>query len=73
LEKALWQQWDISLVVTKASGTAGGEDIKRTVAAQLGIPLIVIDRPVVEYPQQTSDLSVAIEFCRQQYLAQTNS
>ncbi len=72
LEKALWQQWDISLVVTKASGTAGGEDIKRTVAAQLGIPLIVIDRPAVEYLQQTSDLSVAIEFCRQQYLAKTN-
>jgi precorrin-6A/cobalt-precorrin-6A reductase len=72
LEKALWQQWDISLVVTKASGTAGGEDIKRAVAAQLGIPLIVIDRPAVEYLQQTSDLSVAIEFCRQQYLAKTN-
>lgn len=67
LEAALWQQWDISLVVTKASGTPGGEDIKRTVAAHLGIPLITIDRPTVEYPQQTSDLSVALEFCRQQF------
>ena len=67
LEKALWCQWDISLVVTKASGTAGGEDIKRTVAAQLNIPLIVIDRPTIEYPQQTGDLSVALEFCLQQF------
>ena len=67
LEKALWQQWQISLVVTKASGTAGGEDIKRTVAAQLGIPLIIIDRPTVEYPLKTSDLSVALEFCYRQY------
>lgn len=67
LEKALWQQWQISLVVTKASGTAGGEDIKRTVAAQLGIPLIIIDRPTVEYPLKTSDLSVALEFCHRQY------
>ncbi|MCA1990612.1 MAG: cobalt-precorrin-6A reductase [Coleofasciculus sp. S288] len=64
LEKALWHHWDISLVVTKASGAAGGEDIKRAVAAELGIPLIVITRPVVDYPQQTSDLSVAVEFCR---------
>lgn len=64
LEKALWHQWDISLVVTKASGVAGGEDVKRVVAAELGIPLIVIARPVIDYPQQTSDVSVALEFCR---------
>jgi precorrin-6A/cobalt-precorrin-6A reductase len=64
LEKALWRHWDISLVVTKASGVAGGEDVKRSVAAELGIPLIVIARPTVDYPQQTSDLSVALEFCR---------
>jgi precorrin-6A/cobalt-precorrin-6A reductase len=64
LEKALWHHWDISLVVTKASGVAGGEDIKRMVAAELGIPLVVINRPKVDYPQQTSDLAVALEFCR---------
>ncbi len=71
LEKALWQQWDISLVVTKASGTAGGEDVKRAVAAELGIPLIVIARPTVEYPQQTSDLSVALDFCQCHIVPQT--
>jgi precorrin-6A/cobalt-precorrin-6A reductase len=64
---ALWRHWDISLVVTKASGVAGGEATKRQVAAQLGIPLIVIERPVVEYPQQTSDITVALAFC-QRYL-----
>ncbi|MBW4547325.1 MAG: cobalt-precorrin-6A reductase [Symplocastrum torsivum CPER-KK1] len=64
LEKALWQQWNISLVVTKASGRAGGEEIKRIVAAQLGIPLIIIARPAIDYPQQTSDLSVVLEFCK---------
>ena len=64
LEIALWRHWDISRVVTKASGVAGGEAIKRKVAAQLGIPLIVIDRPVVEYPQQTSDVAVALAFCK---------
>ena len=65
LETALWRHWKISLVVTKASGTAGGEDIKRNIAAELGVPLVVISRPPVAYPQQTSDLSVALGFCRQ--------
>lgn len=73
LEKALWQQWKISLVVTKASGTAGGEDIKRTVAAELGIPLIGINRPAIEYPQQTSDLSDALQFCLDQYQTKVNN
>jgi precorrin-6A/cobalt-precorrin-6A reductase len=65
LEAALWQHWQISLVVTKASGKAGGEEIKRSVAAQLGIPLIAIQRPAIAYPQQTSDLNAVITFCRQ--------
>ncbi|MBE9045101.1 cobalt-precorrin-6A reductase [Pleurocapsales cyanobacterium LEGE 10410] len=65
LETALWQQWNISLVVTKASGTAGGEDIKRQVAANLNVPLIVITRPQIIYPQQTSEFPEVLAFCRQ--------
>lgn len=65
LEEALWQQWRISLCVTKASGMAGGEDIKRSVAAELGIPLIVISRPQLAYPQSTSELLDVLRFCRQ--------
>ena len=64
-ETALWQQWQINLVVTKASGTAGGEDIKRQVAADLNIPLIVITRPQVVYPQQTSVFTEVVAFTRQ--------
>lgn len=65
LERALWQQWQISLVVTKASGKAGGEDIKREVARELDIPLVVINRPKISYPQQTACIDDAIAFCRQ--------
>lgn len=68
LEAALWQQWQISLVVTKASGKAGGEDLKRQVARDLQIPLITISRPQVSYPQQTSCLARVLDFC-QQYLS----
>jgi precorrin-6A/cobalt-precorrin-6A reductase len=64
LETALWKQWQISMLVTKASGTAGGEDVKQKVAAELGIQLMIIDRPSVNYSQQTSDLKKAIEFCK---------
>ena len=65
LETALWQQWQINLVVTKASGTAGGEDVKRQVAADLDIPLIIITRPLVIYPRQTSVFAEVVTFCQQ--------
>lgn len=65
LEIALWQQWHIERVVTKASGQPGGEGIKRQAAETLGIPLLVIQRPQVVYPQQTSDFGDAIAFCQQ--------
>ncbi|MGD2180931.1 precorrin-6A/cobalt-precorrin-6A reductase [Lusitaniella coriacea] len=65
LEQALWQQWQISLVITKASGKAGGETLKRTLAQQLGISLIIIARPPVAYPQKTSDLNQVLTFCQQ--------
>ena len=68
LEKALWQQWNISLVVSKASGQAGGEEIKQRVSQLLGIPLIVIARPKVDYPQQTNNLNEVLRFCYQYYL-----
>ncbi len=63
LEKALWQNWQISLVVAKASGEAGGELIKQQVAQSLDVTLITIRRPAVQYPNQTSRLDEAIAFC----------
>ena len=65
LEIALWRQWRISLVVTKASGKAGGEEIKSQVAEKLDIPLIIISRPKVCYPQQTSCINKVVVFCSQ--------
>ena len=64
LEKALWQQWKVSLVITKASGKAGGEHIKRQAAAELNIPLIIITRPKVAYPQETKDIQEVLYFCQ---------
>ncbi len=50
LETALWQQWDITRVMIKASGRAGGETVKVRVAEALGIPLTIINRPAQNYP-----------------------
>ncbi|MGJ3250315.1 MAG: cobalt-precorrin-6A reductase [Elainellaceae cyanobacterium] len=66
LERALWHQWRITLVVTKASGKAGGEPIKQQIADELGITLVTIARPSVHYPRHTQCLDEAIAFCRDQ-------
>lgn len=64
LEKAIWKKWQISTVITKASGTPGGENIKRQLAEELGVELILIARPPLVYPQQTNDLQEALSFCQ---------
>jgi precorrin-3B C17-methyltransferase len=48
--ETLWRDWGIDCVVTKDSGDAGGYRAKAAAAAALGIPLIVVDRPRVDYP-----------------------
>jgi precorrin-6A/cobalt-precorrin-6A reductase len=64
LEAALWRQWQISLVITKASGKAGGEDLKIQVAEQLNIPLIIISRPKICHQLQTSCINKVVAFVR---------
>jgi precorrin-6A/cobalt-precorrin-6A reductase len=68
LERALWRNWHISLIVTKASGKEGGEAIKKSVATELGINLITIARPSLNYPRQTSNFPDIIAFCQQYYV-----
>jgi precorrin-6A/cobalt-precorrin-6A reductase len=65
LERALWQHWQISAIVTKASGVIGGEDVKHSLAVELEIPLLIINRPTINYPQITSDFEDVISFCKQ--------
>jgi precorrin-6x reductase len=53
--EALWRAWEIDCVVSKDSGEAGGFAAKAEAAAALGIPLVVVGRPRVEYPLVYSD------------------
>jgi precorrin-6A/cobalt-precorrin-6A reductase len=65
LERALWQQWQINLVVTKESGLEEGQAQKQRLAQELGIPLIILKRPPLRNRPQTSDLSEILNFCQQ--------
>ncbi|MEN9235802.1 MAG: precorrin-6A reductase [Gloeomargarita sp. GMQP_bins_25] len=65
LERALWQQWRITQVIAKASGVPGGEDVKQTLAQELGVVLHLLHRPAIAYPRQTADLQVALTFAQQ--------
>jgi precorrin-6A/cobalt-precorrin-6A reductase len=64
LERALWQHWQITTVVTKASGTES-EQIKQELAQELGVTLITLQRPAIAYPQQTADWAGVVAFLEQ--------
>ncbi|TAD78970.1 MAG: precorrin-6A reductase [Oscillatoriales cyanobacterium] len=61
-ERADWQNRAIEVVVTKAAGAAGGLDLKQAIARELGVQLLVIDRPAISYPAQTDRLDVLVAF-----------
>ncbi|WOD39149.1 cobalt-precorrin-6A reductase [Nodosilinea sp. E11] len=64
LEQALWQQWQITRVITKASGAPGGETTKRAVAEQLKIPLYILARPKLDYPAICQSSADALATCQ---------
>ncbi|XGB40956.1 MAG: cobalt-precorrin-6A reductase [Nodosilinea sp. LVE1205-7] len=73
LELALWQHWQITMVITKASGQAGGEVTKQRVCQRLGIPLWIIDRPTLTYPFVSQDLKELVTISHQWWASEKNS
>ncbi|WP_425803804.1 precorrin-6A reductase [Desulfitobacterium sp. Sab5] len=49
--EALWEQLKIDVVITKESGQVGGTDEKIKSCLNLGIPVIVLERPRTEYSE----------------------
>ncbi|SMD06151.1 precorrin-6A reductase [Sporomusa malonica] len=49
LNVALFREYGTEAVVTKNSGTVGGADTKISAAMELGLPIIMIGRPAIEY------------------------
>lgn len=52
--EALWRDWAIDCVVSKDSGDAGGYQAKVAATQSLNIPLLVIERPKLNYPLTAS-------------------
>ena len=46
---------DVDVVVMKNSGTLGGTETKLTAAIKLGLEIVIIDRPRIDYKNLTHD------------------
>ena len=60
--ETLWRSWQVDCVVTKDSGEAGGFLTKASAARSLEIPLIVIKRPDVRYPNCFAEQSALLNW-----------
>jgi precorrin-6A/cobalt-precorrin-6A reductase len=56
LNKELFKHAKAKVVVTKESGRQGGVQEKITACEQLGLPIVIIRRPQLDYPQQVGSL-----------------
>lgn len=65
LNKALFTQYKAESVVTKNSGALGGTDTKLQAAAELGLPLVVIDRPRLDYDHVAYSFADVFDFVQE--------
>ena len=61
LNRALYQQFDVTIMVTKESGKVGSVDEKVEAALELGIPVVMIRRPKIDYGEVYSSFAPLIE------------
>jgi len=61
LNCATFREYNAKVVVTKDSGSVGGADSKITACKSLQIPIIIINRPKINYPFVESDFGSILE------------
>ncbi|HWR40041.1 MAG TPA: precorrin-6A reductase [Patescibacteria group bacterium] len=59
---AMFRHYGAEVVVTKNSGHTGGTDSKLTAARELGLFVVVIDRPRPDYPQLADSAAAVLAF-----------
>lgn len=64
LNRELFIKYNADVVVTKNSGTLGGADTKFAAVKELNLPLVIIDRPKVEYTNVSDSFDVVMEFIK---------
>lgn len=62
LNKALFKEFGTEVVVSKNSGQIGGSDTKFSAARELGLPLVIIDRPVLPYKTVVSSFAEVLAY-----------
>lgn len=65
LNVELFRKYGAEVIITKNSGTIGGTDTKFAAAAELSLPIVLIDRPKLNYPCITHDYAEVLAFARQ--------
>ena len=65
LNIALYRQYGADVVVTKISGEIGGTDTKLTAAQKLGLPVVMIDRPKLDYDVIAYTFEEVFEFAKE--------
>ncbi|VBB06836.1 precorrin-6x reductase [Lucifera butyrica] len=65
LNVALFRAYGARAVVMKNSGRIGGSDTKITAAMELALPLLVIDRPALNYQEIVHSIEDAIHYVRE--------
>lgn len=56
LNRELYRRYQAGVVVTKDSGETGGVEEKLAAAADLGIPVVMVRRPILYYPIVVKDI-----------------
>ncbi|SHI32709.1 precorrin-6A reductase [Propionispora hippei] len=62
LNKALFKEFGTEVVVSKNSGQIGGSDTKFSAARELGLPLVIIDRPALPYKTVVSSFAEVLAY-----------
>ncbi|MCR5756918.1 MAG: precorrin-6A reductase [Selenomonas sp.] len=64
LNVELFRKYSAEVIITKNSGTLGGTDTKLAAAKELGLPIVLIDRPRLAYPCIGHDYASILDFVR---------
>ncbi|SDF07817.1 precorrin-6A reductase [Sporolituus thermophilus] len=66
LNVAMFRACNAEVVVTKNSGAIGGTDTKFSAAMELGLSLVVIDRPHIDYGCRVSSPAEVLDYIREE-------
>ncbi|BAL82588.1 putative cobalt-precorrin-6A reductase [Selenomonas ruminantium subsp. lactilytica TAM6421] len=67
LNVELFRKYEAEVIITKNSGTIGGTDTKFAAAAELGLPIVLINRPKLAYPRLTHTYAEILDFAQECY------